>query len=320
MGEKFRFGIMGPGHIAENFVDAVERQGEAVVAAVASRSMERADTFAKKYGIAQAYDSYEKMLKEAELDAVYIAVTTNAHYELAMLCLDYKMPFLCEKAMCVNSSDAQKIFTRSEQLGVFSMEGMWSRFLPKMTKVKEWLAEGKIGDVTLVTCGIGFNAPKDDQNRYYSPLLGGGATYDILVYCYDIATYFFEGAPKDTICISDWSKSGVDRTDIVVLKYPDCLVSLTCTFEGDIAEELVFYGAKGRIVLPHPHYYSECSLCVDGEEPIKYDVQEENGFVYEIAEVIRCVREGKTESDIAPHSMTLEASRLYDRILEQKPE
>lgn len=317
---KFRFGIMGPGNIAENFCEAVKRQGEGVVAAVASRNPDRARTFAEKHGIEKSYGSYEQMLEEEELDAVYVAVTTNAHYEATMLCLDHKVPVLCEKAMCVNSKDAEEIFRRSEELGVFVMEGMWSRFLPKMAKVKEWLAEEKIGKVSLVTCGIGFNAEKNMENRYYNPALGGGATYDILVYCYDIATDFFEQSPQECVCVSDWSESGVDRTDVVVLKYPGCMVQLICTFEGNIAEEMVFYGTKGRIVLPHPHYARECWLYVDGEEPVEFtEDQEEFGFVYEIAEVIKCVREGKVESSVAPHSMTLEAGRLYDRILEQRP-
>lgn len=319
--KEFRFGIMGAGNIAQNFCDAVKKQGECVVAAIASRDMERALAFADRHGIGKAYDSYEKMLQEEELDAVYIAVTTNAHYELTMLCLDYKVPVLCEKAMCVNSRDAETIFKRSEELGVFVMEGMWSRFLPKMAKVKEWLAEEHIGEVSFVTCAIGFQAPKDPENRYYNPALGGGASYDILVYCYEIATDFFAESPQQCICLSEWSPSGVDRSDVVVLKYPGCLVELTASFEGSLVDEMVFYGTKGKIVLPHPHYGQECHLYVDGEEPVCFkDTENDNGFVYEIAEVIRCVREGKTQSNVAPHSMTLEAARVYDEILKQRPE
>ena len=320
MSGKFRFGIMGAGNIAEEFCAAVKEQGEGVVAAIASRSMERAWAFADKHGIPKAYGSYEQMLKEEPLDGVYVAVTTNAHYKLVMLCLDHRMPVLCEKAMCVNSRDAEEIFTRAKELGVFVLEGMWSRFLPKMQQVKQWLAEEKIGKVSLVTCGIGFNAPKDEANRYYNPELGGGATYDILVYGYDIVTYFFEQPPVRCLCTSDWSASGVDQTDVVVLKYPGCMAQIITTFQGDIQEEMVFYGEKGRIVLPHPHYAPECWLYVDGEEPYCYQEDKvKYGFAYEIGEVIRCVREGKVESDIAPHRMTIEASRLYDEILSQKP-
>lgn len=319
MENKFRFGIMGAGNIARQFCDAVTRQGECVVAAVASKSLERAEAFAAEQGISHAYESYVEMLKEEKLDAVYVAATTNAHFELTMLCLEHGVPVLCEKAMCRNSKEAETIFNYAREKGVFVMEGMWSRFLPKMAKVKEWLEEQKIGDIRLVNCDIGFQAPKEAENRYYNPALGGGATYDILVYCYEIVRYFFEHEPQECICMSDWSETGVDRTDSVLLKYPGCQISLLATFEADIPNDMIFYGTRGRIRLPLPHYGKECWLEVDGEEPEVFtEDREENGFVYEIGEVIRCVREGKLESPVAPHSMTLEMSRVFDRILEQK--
>ena len=319
MEDKFRFGIMGAGNIARQFCDAVTRQGEGVVAAVASKSIERAESFAKDQGIAHAYGSYEQMLREEKLDAVYVAATTNAHYELTMQCLEHDVPVLCEKAMCRNSKEAEGIFRYAREHGIFVMEGMWSRFLPKMAKVKEWLAAGKIGKVNLVTCGIGFQAPKDFTNRYYNPALGGGATYDILVYCYEIARYFFPEIPQECVCRADWSASGVDKTDVIVLKYPECMISLIATFEGDIPNTMIFYGEKGRIELLYPHYGKEASLYIEGEEPEKFaEDKEENGFVYEIGEVIRCVREGKIESAVAPHSMTMEMAKVFDEILKQK--
>lgn len=94
----FRFAIMGAGGIAEKFCDAVNRLENMEVIAVASKSLDRASRFAKKNNVAQAYDSYEEMLKDADPDGVYIATTPNYHFELTMLCLDYKKPVLCEKS------------------------------------------------------------------------------------------------------------------------------------------------------------------------------------------------------------------------------
>lgn len=315
MEKKFRFGIMGAGNIARQFCDAVTRQGEGVVAAVASKSLERAEKFAKEQGISHFYGNYEEMLEREKPDAVYVAVTTNAHQELTMLCLERGIPVLCEKAMCRNGKEAEDIFRCSRENNVFVMEGMWSRFLPKMKKVKEWLEEERIGKVNLVTCNIGFQAPEDMENRYYNPSLGGGATYDILVYCYEIARYFFEDKPLECVCMTDWAKSGVDQTDTVLLKYPECIVSLTATFQGDIPNDMIFYGAKGKIVVPYPHYGKEAYLYVEGEtEEIFDNDKEENGFVYEISEVIRCVREGKIESSVASHQMTLDMAQVFDQI------
>lgn len=320
MNEQFRFGIMGAGNIAGRFCEAVIEQGDGIVTAIASRSIERANRFAENYNIANAYGSYEEMLQKEHLDAVYIAVTTNAHFELTMLCLDYSIPVLCEKAMCRNSTEAQLIFERAKEQSVFVMEGMWSRFLPKMQQVKSWLNENQIGDVALVTCSVGFQAQKTAGNRYYNPQLGGGAAYDLLVYCYEITADFFDQPPIQCQCMSDWSESGVDRTDLVMMKYPGCLVQLTATFEGNIPEEMVFYGSKGKIVIPKPHCAQECLLYVNGQEPIRYeDTDTQNGFIYEIKEVIRCVRNKQIESPVVPHRLTYDTAVLFDRILEQKP-
>ena len=137
-------------------------------------------------------------------------------------------------------------------------------------------------EVNLVTCGIGFQAPKDFTNRYYNPALGGGATYDILVYCYEIARYFLPEIPQECVCRADWSASGVDKTDVIVLKYPECMISLIATFEGDIPNTMIFYGEKGRIELLYPHYGKEAFLYIEGEEPEKFaEDKEENGFVYD---------------------------------------
>ena len=208
----FRFAIMGAGGIAEKFCDAVNRLENMEVIAVASKSIERAEQFAQKNNVAQAYDSYERMLKEADPDGVYIATTPNYHYELTMLCLDYKKPVLCEKAMLVNGEEARNVFQRSKGLGVFVMEGMWSRFLPHNKIAKQWLEEGKIGNVELAEINIGFSAGNDPKNRFNNPELAGGAATDVGVYCFELMTYFLDRPIRDmhTYMI----RSGTDNDSI----------------------------------------------------------------------------------------------------------
>lgn len=180
----FRFAIMGAGNIAKKFYDAASSLENCCVAAVASKSMERAKAFADKYGIEKAYDSYEQMLIEEKPDCVYIATTCDSHYELSMLCLKYDTPVLCEKAMFLNSAEAREVFALAQEKKVFVMEAMWSRFLPAVNKAKEWLQAGRIGNPAYANIKIGFHAPEDPNNRYLSPKLGGGAAYDLTVYGY----------------------------------------------------------------------------------------------------------------------------------------
>ena len=304
--------------ITRKFCDAVERTGTATVAAVAGRTPGKAAKLAAELHIPKHYEDYEEMLQEEQLDAVYIAVTTNAHYELTMLCLDYRMPVLCEKAMFRTCQEARTVFDRSRELGVFVMEGMWSRFLPKMAVIRRWIKEGRIGDVTLAQVDIGFPAPRDPQNRYFNRELGGGAMYDLLVYCYDILTGLLDKQVKGVELQTIWTDTDVDGAELLLVQMDGCLGRLAASFLTDLPDKAVLFGTRGRIEMDRPHSGQECRLYEDGKEPEIFTDPQENGFVYEIREVIDCVRSGAIESKTAPHSMTLEASRLYDRILETK--
>ena len=174
----FRFAIMGAGGIANRFCDAVNLVPDCEICAVASKSMDRARDFAVRNHLPAAYDSYEKMLEAEKPDAVYIAVTTDAHYALSMLCMEHNTPVLCEKAMFRTKKEAEDVFALSEGKGVFAMEAMWSRFLPPVNKARDWLASGLIGEPLFAETGVGFSATRNPENRYFNPDLGGGASYD----------------------------------------------------------------------------------------------------------------------------------------------
>ena len=131
----FRYGIMGAGAIANRFCKAVSLLPDCEVCAVASKSMSRARDFANRNNIKRYYDSYEEMLETEELDCVYIAVTPNDHYRLTMMCIERKVPVLCEKAMFCNSMEAHNVFELARKNNVFVMEALWSRFLTAVNKV-----------------------------------------------------------------------------------------------------------------------------------------------------------------------------------------
>ena len=121
-----------------------------------SKSLERAEKFAQKNNLAKYYDSYEQMLDTENPDCAYIAVTPNDHYRLTMLCIERKVPVLCEKAMFQNSKEAAAAYNAAAEKKVFVMEALWSRFLPAVNKVKSWIREGKIGVPEISQFSIGF--------------------------------------------------------------------------------------------------------------------------------------------------------------------
>lgn len=319
MQQKFRFCIMGAGHISEKFCQAVNRLPHAEVAAVASKSAERAKGFAEKNVIPAYYDSYAQMLEQEKPDCVYIGVTTNAHFSLTMLCLDYRVPVLCEKAMFTNSRDAETVFCRARELGVFVMEAMWSRFLPASVQVRQWIAEGRIGKVLMGDMMLCCDMPRDPNNRYFSPALGGGAAYDLTVYPYELMTWWINQPVKGISGQAVWGETGVDESEILVLELEGALVSLRTTMLRRMGDRAEIHGEKGCILVENAHRPTVCRLLEDGREPVLFtDDKTDNGFVYEAEEAIRCIRAGLIESPVVPHRDTLACAKVFDYLNSRK--
>ena len=320
MERSFRFAIMGAGKIAVQFCDAVRRIEGAEVAAVSSKSMERAENFAKEQGIPAFYDSYEEMLKKEKPDCVYIATLPNTHYELSMLCLNYCTPVLCEKAAYMNSAQAWTVFRRADELGVFVMEALWSRYLPAINQAARWLAEGRIGETKYSRFEIAFCPEKDPKNRYFNPDLGGGAATDITVYAYELTTWLLGSSYVDLRVDGQWGETGVDETDVIYLRYPGFPAICMTSFATSLDASMEICGDKGRIVLPNAHCAREAILYGPDRKPAEHfkDTETDNGFVYEIKDVMNCIRAGKTESATVPHSATLDCAKVFDMIYDTK--
>ena len=315
--ETFRFGVMGAGNISNKFCDAAEKTEEVCVTAVATRSEERAREFAEKYEIHTYYGNYEEMLQKEKLDGVYIGVVTGMHVQLTELCIRYGIPVLCEKALTGSSEEAERIFKLAEEKKIFVMEGVWSLFLPANRKAREWLREGRIGKLAVSNVEIGFTAPKNKENRYFNKEAGGGAALDLLIYALALTMYFCGEDWKEEQIQVIYNEDQVDVTEHVILRYEEHLSFMTATYLANVDERLELTGSEGKIMIRNPHYADQIVL-YDGQGKLieQYSDQvTENGFVYEIKEMVDCVRNGKTESSIVPHRMTLECAKIFDKII-----
>ncbi len=319
---KFRFAVMGAADIANKFCDAVTHIEDCEIIAVSSKSMDRARVFAEKNGVPAAYDNYEAMLVSEKPDAVYIAVTTNAHHDLCMLCLKYNTPFLCEKTMCIGSEETLEVIQEADKRGVFWMEAMWSRFLPTINRVREWCREGRIGKIRFGDINVGFQPAVDPNNRFYNKALGGGSALDLTVYCYDIITYLIEKPILETQVMSNFADTGVDISNVITLRYDDAMACLKGSIAAHYEEKLLLFGDNGHIAVPNPHFAGEAYLYDRGGREVIHFVDNEtkNGFVYEIQEVMNCVRAGKLESDVVPHQLTLDYAYLCDEMFRNPDE
>ena len=309
----FRWVILGAGAIANKFADAIRRIDGAEVIGVGSRSVERGQAFAEKNDI-PFFGSYEDALT-LKPDAAYIAATTEAHADLTRLCISRGIPVLCEKAMFTNSAEAEEIFALAKAKGVFAMEAMWSRFLPSIVEMKRQLDAGAVGDVKHFEIAIGWAAYSGPGSRFYLKELGGGAAYDLFVYCYELAEFFL-GVPEKVENVAvHWASTGVDETETVTLRYPWGLASLTASIGVRLDERTVIMGDKGQLRMLRPHFGSDFVLRrPDGTEEPWRDEHTENGFVYEAEEVMRCVKAGLLESPTVPHALTIRCAKMFDLI------
>ena len=313
------FGIIGAGGISHSFCGALRETDGAQTTAVAAHDLKRAEKFAKEEGIPRAYGSYVQFLSDRSVDVVYIGNTTNFHYECIKMCLLAGKHVICEKPMTETEEQALECFRLAASKGLFLMEAMWSRFLPKSLKVREWVAKGRIGGITAMQATIGNNIKKDMTNRFYDPKLGGGALYDLGVYPIDLLTWFSRKQITSYTAKVIWAPTGVDETVSLDLDLEGTPANAMITFNAPMPEDIYLYGEKGVIKVPRAHWGGDALLLDPGMKEIdRFSQPERFGMKFEAAEVVRCIGEGKLVSDIASPEMTLASSRMYDRILRGK--
>lgn len=312
----YHFGIIGAGNIAHKFIEAVRMTKNADVTAVASKSLERARDWAEKEGLSRYYDSYETLLADPDIDIIYIATLSNAHYDNIKACLEAGKHVICEKPMTQTASQAQEMITLAREKQLFLMEGMWSRFLPKSLRVRRWIQEGRIGELHLMQANIGWKADKTYNKRLFYPELGGGSLYDIGIYPMELLPYYADQKITQMQFLKKDSSTGVDDIVSLNLQLERCIANIQCSFTTKMPEDAYLYGSDGYIHIPKIHFGNRARL-YDLEDRLVEDFHEglDNGFYYEVCEVISCIEKGQTESSICPLNMTYDNAKLFDHVL-----
>lgn len=314
-----RWGIIGPGKIAQKFAAAIPLAGNAVLQAVASRDADRSREFAEKYSAAKWYDNYEQLAADPDIDAIYIATPHAFHTENALLCLKHHKAVLCEKPLALNRKQAQQIIDASRRNDTFLMEAMWTRFLPAIENVLEQLKDGKIGTVKYVRGDFGFYNPFDPQSRLFNIALGGGSVLDIGVYPLFLCLAVL-GKPDHIYAAGKLAPSGADETCLAVLQYDNgAMASAFSTVGAFTSLTAEIGGTEGTITIPSAWYKNNTfTLHRMGEEKQTFTFEPvTNGFEYQIREVMRCLEQGLTESPAMSHDFTLLLSETMDAVRER---
>jgi len=319
MQETIRWGILGTGAIAGKFAEGLSFVPDAELIAVGSRAKQTADAFADRWGIQHRHASYADLENDADVDVVYLATPHVLHREDSLLCLKAGKSVLCEKPLTINSREAHEVVGCARQRGLFLMEAMWTRFFPAMCKLREVLARGVIGEVRMLKADFGFRTGWDPGGRLLNPKLGGGALLDVGVYTVSLAAMVFGEEPSRVTAMAHIGETGVDEQSAMILGYDaGALAVLTCAVRTATPTDALIAGTDGLIWIRHP-VWRPTTLTIahpDKEQLIELPY-EGNGYNYEAAEVMRCLREGKLESNVMPLDESLSIMATMDRIRAQ---
>jgi predicted dehydrogenase len=319
MNKNYRWGILGAGRIAEKFCEALCYVDGSEVYAVASRNNENAKAYAQKFNATTIYNNYNDLVKDENVDIIYIATPHAFHYEQTMLCLQNNKAVLCEKPMSLSPKQTAEMIAAAVKNKLFLMEGMWTSTMPFIDKILSLIKEDAIGQPQYVNADFGFLAPVDTDGRLFNKVLGGGSIMDLGIYPIFLSTLIF-GEPSIIKTISRLTSTGVDEYANVVMKYPKgqtAHVLSTISFNTAIEAEII--GTKGRIKIDNPWFKAtDFSLHLNDGTMQKFSMpHSSNGFEHEIKEVMHCLDNGLTESKKMPHSLTLSVSKIMDEILNQ---
>lgn len=316
--KKLKMAILGAGGIASTMAGTISRMEQVECYAVGSRSLEKAQAFAQKFGFQKAYGSYEELVRDEEVELVYIATPHSEHYENARLCIRHKKPVLCEKAFTANAKQAKELLDYAKKEKVFITEAMWVRYLPMLQTIRAELADGAIGTPTMLTANLGYLI--SEVPRLQRPDLAGGALLDVGVYPINFARMIFGDRIVKISSACTYTDSGVDEQDSITLIYEDGKVAqLAASMLGLSDRRGTIYGTKGFMVIENINNFESLTVYDTGYRPVKTIERPEqiSGYEYEVEACIRALSEGKLECEEMPHEETLRVMELMDGLREE---
>lgn len=311
----FKVGIIGAGWIADKMAEALAPLDEYCVYAIASRSLEKAEAFAKHWNIPKAYGSYEEMVKDKDIDLVYIATPHSHHFPHTMLALEYGKPVLVEKAFTANAAEAEILLQTAKEKGIFITEAIWTRYMPLSHKVKEIMESGVIGEPRLLTATLCYMM--EFKERILRPELCGGALLDLGVYCLNFARMYFGTDIIKTVSNCQIGTTGMDMQECISLSFADGkMANLQAGTLCLNDRQGIINGTEGYIRVDNINCPHVIEVYRDYELVARYEKPEEmvNGYEYQVYECRRCIEAGLMESPMMPHEETLSIMKQMDEL------
>ena len=312
---KIKWGIIGLGNIAHHFASDLLSIEDAELYAVASRTQDKADTFAKTFKATKAYSSYEDLVEDPNIDAVYIATPHVFHKENTLLCLNKGIAVLCEKPFAMNSNEVHEMITCAKANKVLLMEALWTYFIPSYTYVLDIVKLQKYGKVLKLEADFGFYKAFDTSSRLFNKSLGGGSLLDIGIYPIFSALTLL-GIPEHIEAKGTFYKNGVDATCDMVFSYPNNVKAyLKSTLLEPTPTEAIIHCEKAIIKI-NSQFHTPSSVTIstsNNTETITFE-NSTFGYNYEIIHFNSLIRQGKTESDVMTFNFSKNLIKTLDDV------
>lgn len=311
----FKLGIIGAGWIADKMAEALAPLQDCCVWAIGSRSLEKAENFARRWNVPRAYGSYEDLVSDPEVDLVYVATPHSHHYQHAMLALEHSRPVLVEKAFTANAGQAARLLDYARSRGLFITEAIWTRYMPLSRKVSELLESGIIGEPRVLTATLCYMM--EHKERIVRPELCGGALLDLGVYALNFARMYFGTDIEKTVSNVLMGPTGVDLHECISLTYSggrmaNLQAGALCLND----RQGIISGTEGYLRVDNINCPELVEVWRDYRlvERITRPADMVNGYEYEVLECMRCIAGGLVESPMMPHAETLSIMRQMDAL------
>lgn len=315
-----RWGILGSGWIAEQFIRSARAHTKQVFQAVGSRSQEKADAFAQAWDIPTAHGSYEALVSDPDLDVIYVATPHNLHFDHAKLALEAGKHVFIEKPMAMNHAQGAELVALAQSKNLFLAEALWTYFLPKFDVVQQVLDSGILGEIKSIHTEYGEYFTRD--HRIFEPALAGGPLLDLGTYPLSFIIKLM-GVPANVTGQKQMDASGVHgQLSVVLGDAAGNLANMATTLYGFTPTNAVVVGTEGTLRfgsefnLPGPFKV----ISADGSTILSYDEppgRHFEGLYYEAAEVARSIAAGEKQALSRPHHHTLDMLKALDAIVDK---
>lgn len=310
--KKLKWGILGPGNIARDFAQALNRvNGE--VHAVASRNKERAEKFARENNVKKAYGSYDEIIKDKDIDVVYIATPHSNHYEYIIKSLNNNKHVLCEKAITVNERELEEVLKIARENNLVLEEAMTLFHMPLYEKVIKKINNEDLGKVNMVQVSFGSFKEYDENNRFFNLDLAGGALLDIGTYALSFARYFLSSMPEEILSTVKKAKTGVDEESGIILKTKeDEIATISLAFRSKMPKRGIVSCDNGFITIDNfPRANKATINYLDGTVEVIECGEEEKALDYEVIFMEEKINENKESNSI---ELTYDVTKIMNKV------